>query len=102
MIYLKIHHAQNGRIVAMCDDEYIGKVRTDGKRELDLKKYASFYQGDHVSEERATAMIKDVEVYSANVVGARSIEVMRTKIKISDSEILVIKKVPFVQVYKMI
>ncbi len=102
MIYLKIHHAQNGRIVAMCDEEYIGKVFRDGKRELNLKKYASFYEGDLVSEQKAVSMLKNVEIYSANVVGARSIEVLRTKIDVEDSEILTIKKVPFVHVYNMI
>ena len=102
MIYLKVHHTQNGGIIAMCDEELLGKVLKSGKIELDLERYSGFYKGALLDEERAIDAIKNVEVYSANVVGKESIKALKTKIAVSDSDIRLVGKVPYVQIYAMI
>ncbi len=102
MIYLKVHSTQNGKIIAMCDEEFLGRVLRSGKIELDLEKYSGFYKGALLDEERATEAIKNVDVYSANVVGKESVKVLRTKIAVSDSDIRLIGKVPCVHIYTMI
>lgn len=102
MIYIKIHDTENGKIVAMCDEEFIGKVFKEGKRELDLERYSNFYKGELVSPKKVEEMIRKIEIYSANAVGNESIHALRSNMSVSDSEVKHIGDVPFVQIYTMI
>ena len=58
MIFIKKHAAEHGIILAMCDEELMGKVLKAGKLVLDLDKYASFYNGELVSDEQAFGMVE--------------------------------------------
>jgi uncharacterized protein len=101
MIYLKRHSTDHGYVVAMCDKEIMGKVLHSGKIEIDLKKYASFYKGELMSEERASSLVKDEELYTANVVGERSVKIMIDKGIVSEEDVKKAGKVPFVQIFKL-
>lgn len=70
-MYLKLHPTPGGQMAALCDSGLIGKVLTDGKRHLDLEKYASFYVGEKVSHMAAVEALRSSE--SANIVGERSL-----------------------------
>lgn len=101
MIFIKKHAAEHGIILAMCDEELLGKVLKAGKLVLDLDKYASFYNGELVSDEQAFGMVDSGELYTANVVGERSTGIMVKKGIVTKDDIKKIGKVPFVQVYKL-
>jgi hypothetical protein len=101
MIFLKKHAADQGVILAMCDEELIGKVLKEGKLFLDLDKYADFYRGELTSEQKAQGMVDGEEIYSANVVGERSVAIMISKGIVGNGEVKRIGKVPFVQVFKV-
>ncbi len=102
MIYIKIHDTENGKILAMCDEELLGKVLSEGKRELDLNKYSSFYKGELVDEQEAKERIEDIEIYSANAVGQNSVNVLKSRMDISEGEVKIIEGIPFVQIYTLI
>ena len=102
MIFFKKYATENGDIIAMCDEELIGRVLTGGKITVDLAKYASFYKGDLVSEPEAKKMVSEGDLCSANVVGERSVAVLvELGIAGRDSAML-LGDVPFVQVYKTV
>jgi hypothetical protein len=101
MIFLKKHSGEHGVILAMCDEELIGKVLKSGSIYLDLAKYASFYKGDLLSEKEAADLVDSEEFSSANVIGKRSVEIMISKGIVDKSDVKRVEKVPFVQVYKV-
>ncbi|MDE1762374.1 MAG: DUF424 family protein [Candidatus Micrarchaeota archaeon] len=102
MIYFKVHKAEKGDLIAMCDEELLGKVLTEGKMELDLKTYAEFYKGDLLSEEKAKASIVIDTIYSANVVGKQSVKVMMDKGLVGEADVRMVADVPFVQLFTMV
>ncbi len=70
-MFLKVHVSGNERVVALCDTEVIGKRITDGRIVLDLQKYADFYRGEKVSEQKAIEVLKTAT--SVNIIGKKSL-----------------------------
>jgi hypothetical protein len=101
MIFIKKHAADRGTILAMCDEELIGRVLQQGKLFIDLSKYSDFYRGELVSEEKAKEMVEVDDLYSANVVGERSVAVMMNKGLVGKSDVRKVGNVPFVQIFKV-
>ena len=99
MIYLKIYETEKGRMIAMCDENLIGKVLKQGKMELDLKTYSDFYRGDLISEETALSIVTGDGLYSANIVGKNSVGIFLVKGLVDKNQVKKISKVPFVQLY---
>ncbi len=102
MIYIKTHIAENGSVVAMCDESLIDKVLSEGEVQMDLKSYNSFYKGELVNEERAKEIIlMQKTIYSANVVGKESIEIALETGIIEKENVLKIQKIPYAQAFKV-
>ena len=101
MIYFKKHATENGDIIAMCDSELIDKVLQEGAIELNIKDYSSFYKGELISPEEAKELIIPKEIFSANVVGSKSVEVAMGSSIIEKGHIKTIKSVPYAQAFKV-
>jgi len=102
MIYLKIHKTEKGDMIAMCDEELLGKDFSEGKIVLDLKTYSDFYKGDLMSRKQILGALDVAALYSANVVGKESVEVMQEKGMVEEGAVKMVGKVPFVQIYKIV
>ncbi len=102
MIYFNKYSTQNGDVLALCDEEHIGKVLEEGKTVLDLDKYAGFYKGELLDHKTAISRVKESNIYTANAVGKNSIEVFKSLGIVTDEEIKTIKGVPFIQIYKLL
>ena len=102
MIYIKLHETDKGAIVAMCDKELLGKVFSEGKREIDLDRYADFYKGDLVGAEAAEKMVSKESIYTANIVGKESVRICIDKGLASEGDVAVIAGVPCLHIYKMV
>jgi hypothetical protein len=100
VIYAKVHSSKNGEIIAMCDEELLGRIITDGRIEINLDKYAGFYKGSLVSEEKAGSLIGN-DVFSANLVGKRSVEIFEKKGLVSESQVRNVGGVKFVQIFNL-
>lgn len=99
MIYLKIHETPEGRIIAACDGELIGKVLDDGARYLDLEASKNFYVGEKAGEADLEKALNDFK--SANLVGKTTVDVA-VKAGFADKEgVIYINKVPHIQIYKI-
>lgn len=100
MIYFNLFKTPKGTMIAMCDQELMGKVLKEGKIEIDLVKYGAFYKEELISEEEAKKRI-DPSVYSANVVGNRSVGILIEKGIIKKGDVKTIQGVMYVHLFKV-
>lgn len=70
MYYLKTYVAQGYRIVAICDEEIIGKIFREGNTVLEVSP--NFYMGERVDFEKVLEAIENADI--AVITGRRVIE----------------------------
>ncbi len=106
MIYYKKNTRQypetTSVIVAMCDENLIGKKLVDEKTALDLSTYAGFYKGELINAKQATEIIKQSygdENTSFNLVGKETIAAASQVFSITSAR--KIKNVPHLQIYSL-
>jgi len=75
LIFVKIHSTPAGKILAMCDEELIGKIFREGEAVIDLQKYKNFYIGEKMDEKEIKEILDD-EITSINAVGERSVNLL--------------------------
>ncbi len=102
MISIKIHDSENGNIIALCDDELLGKKFKEGATELDLDTYGNFYKENTVSEDDVFLMFGDIGFYSVNAVGQRSVDILIRAKYIEKAQVSTIGGIPTVQIYRMV
>lgn len=91
---IKISRSQGREIVAVCDEELLGKVIEEGRKMLDLT--APFYQGDKKSEEETIAILKRAD--NLNLVGEKAIALAKKIGLIDEGHVRTIGGVPFANV----
>ncbi len=74
MIYVKLHDSENGILLAMCDEELIGRVIEDGDVYINIRDYSEFYKGSLISAKEVQALIPD-KLHSANIIGDEAVSV---------------------------
>lgn len=94
MIYVKTHKAEEREVVAMCDEEILGKTFEEGDLCLDVKK--SFYEGNLVDEEQAAQIMKNADIL--NLVGEKTVSLAIKIGVVSKIHIIKIKGVSHAQV----
>ena len=93
MIVVKIHECGRGRIVALCDEELIGKKFSEGRLVLDLN--SGFYKGEALPKEKIIALLKTA--YIINAVGNESVELILKNNYVEKGSIIKIKGIPHAQ-----
>lgn len=93
-MFLKVIEAYRD-VVALCDENLIGKKFEDNKFQLDVKE--SFFKEDKISEEKAIEILKDMQKEDAtfNIVGKESTETAIKAGVISERDIKKIEGIPF-------
>ena len=89
-MYLKIHSSGERKIIAICDENLIGK--TFEEKDLQLQVSERFYKGEKVSEEIILEEIKEADY--VNIVGKNSINFGIKNKLILKSNIILIQKIP--------
>lgn len=88
---VKVHKNTEGQfLLAICDNNLIGKKFEEGNLQLDLS--SDFYKGEEKSEEEIMSLIKGA--YMLNVVGEESIEFALKNDLIEKEHIIKIKNIP--------
>ncbi|MBS3098246.1 DUF424 family protein [Candidatus Woesearchaeota archaeon] len=91
---VKIHKTNDGRkIIAVCDDNLLGKKFEEKKLQLDLT--SNFYKGDKKSEKEVLDLIKGA--YIVNFVGEKSIRIGIMAGIINKGGVIRIKNIPHSQ-----
>ena len=93
-MFVKIYESYR-IIVAICDEELIGKVLEEGKFYLEIKE--SFFKGKSVSEKEVMEIIEDMSKEDAtfNIVGKNSINAALKTGIISEEGVRTINGIPF-------
>ena len=73
MIYIKVHQSYR-KVVAVCDEELVGKNFEEGQMQLEVKE--SFFKGELVNEEEAIVLLRKhrADDSTFNIVGDKSVE----------------------------
>ena len=100
MIYFNKFDTAKGKMIAMCDEELMGRVLKEGKIEIDLKQYGGFYKGELITEEDAKAQI-DAKVYSANVIGDRSVKLLIDAKLVNKKDVKTVQGVKYVHLFRV-
>lgn len=92
---VKIHKGLDGRIVmAVCDNELLGKKFGEGHLQLDLS--GSFYKGDKKTEKEFLELIRAADI--VNAVGKRCVSCLVKNQLVSKENIIKINKIPHAQI----
>ena len=94
-MYLKIHHAPHGRVVAICDEDLVGKTLEDTKHYMKITEH--FYKGEKKEEKAVLDVLKDAE--NINFMGREAVELGLKAKKIAPEQVKIIAGVPHAQVY---
>ena len=89
-MYLKIHSSGERKIIAICDENLIGK--TFEEKDLQLQVSKRFYKGEIVNENKILEEIKDADY--VNIVGKNSVDFAIKNNLILKSNIITIQKIP--------
>jgi len=88
-----IHQASGRRVVAICDDDLLGKQFEEGEKILDLS--ADFYKGEQKSEEETIKIMKTET--NLNLVGEQTIKLALKEEIITKDNVRTIKDIPYAQ-----
>jgi len=97
-VYLKIRRVQKDVVVAVCDENLLGKKFEEGKLRLHIKE--DFYGGQLVSIKEGIDAIKEATI--ANIVGENIIRKLIEEGLIIEEAVIKIAGIPHVQIIKMI
>lgn len=96
-LYHKVHETAQGKVLACCDKELIGKELSQG--ELVLEINSDFYGQEEIEVKRLVELIS--EVSSANLLGARAVRTVVEKGIVEEADVREIAGVPHVQIFKV-
>ena len=91
---VKVHQTHEGKkIVAVCDEELIGKKLKEKNIQLDLS--SEFYNGKKKSEEDILKFFDDA--YIVNLVGKKAVNLGKKAGIVLEENIIYVKKTPHTQ-----
>ena len=97
-MYMKIHKTQGGKIVAVCDDDLLGRILKEGDLYMDLERYRGFYAGERVGEEDVKKALEGFS--SANLVGKEAVKAALSAGVAGKGDVMYINKIPYIQIYR--
>ncbi|MBI2671142.1 DUF424 family protein [Candidatus Woesearchaeota archaeon] len=96
-MYTKIHKSGNKEILAVCDEDIIGRVFEEGDLQLKVSEY--FFYGEKKSEKEVLKLIEEFE--NVNLVGKKTIKLALDNNIISKENVITIRGIPHVQIYNL-
>lgn len=95
--YVGIHDNINGRVVAVCDSDLLGKTLEDENCAIEISQ--KFYGGELVNEEKVTSIIQKER--NLNLVGKNIINLCLELEIITKDHIFLINDIPHVQLIEL-
>ena len=95
MILVKLHEAENRRILCLCDKNLIGKKFEEGKKILDISR--GFYYGKEIGNDIGD-LIRHASII--NAVGKESVQLLLDKKITNKEDIKKIKGIPHAQLFQ--
>lgn len=94
-MYIKVHKSMQKEILAVCDEEVIGKHFEQGDLCLDVSE--GFYKGRKVEKKELELLFENYD--NINIVGEKSIKVALEKSIINKENIIKIQGIPHAQIF---
>ncbi len=94
-MYVKIHESEKAKIIAVCDEDLIGKEFEEGN--LYIKISESFFKGEKKNKEEVKKILKDAN--NINFVGKESVSIAIELGFVDKKNVLKIKGVPHAQYF---
>ncbi len=95
MIYVKKHYAEDSIIIAMCDEEILGRKLVDKEKGIVFHVDPAFYKGELIPLEEAIAMLGRADI--ANLVGEKIVRAAIENGYVHGDAIIEIDGVPHAQ-----
>jgi len=89
----KVHKKDEKTVVAVCDDELLGKKFEEGNLQLDLS--SDFYKGNKLSDKEIGDLVRNAD--AVNLVGERAVALGIAEGIIEQKHIIKIKGIPHAQ-----
>jgi hypothetical protein len=97
-VYVKVHHHGKDVVVAICDEDLLGKTFSEGAVKIEVSE--KFYGGEKMKIEEAMKVAKEATI--ANFLGKNSVKyAVKSKLVHKDA-VIVIASIPHAQLIKMI
>ncbi len=100
-VYIKLHDAENGIILAMCDEALINSVIEDEDIYINIKDYADFYKGSKIGKDADMPIKSRESIASANIVGNSAIQLAKKWGIICEGNINVAAGIRYAQAYRI-
>ena len=97
-ISAKLHQYQGHIVLAICDEELLGKTLNNNGVPFRISKF--FYGGPVMDEDSLVKLI--LQVGNINVLGKRSVLLLRSLGLVKGDEISIIDGIEHVQIYKIV
>lgn len=95
MIYVKKHYAEDSIVIAMCDEEILGRKLVDEEKGIVFHVDPAFYKGDLIPLEEAVDMLARADI--ANLVGEKIVRAAVENGYVHGDAVVVIDGVPHAQ-----
>lgn len=95
-MYIKIHKGQLGEVVAICDEDIMGKKFEDKEKQIEVSEF--FYKGEIKEPKEIIEIMK--QATNLNLVGKNTIKLALKEKIINKENIIKIKGVPHAQCLK--
>jgi len=93
-MYVKIHSRSGRDVIAVCDEDIIGKIFETKDKQLEITK--EFYEGEKKNEEEVISIIKKAD--NLNIVGKNSVGIALKTNTILKSDVKMIKNIPYIYI----
>ncbi len=94
-MYVKVHSREHKKVIAICDENLIGKTFEERDKQLKISK--RFYKGNIKGEEEVLDLIKTGD--NLNIVGEKSVKLaLKSKIVLK-SNVRRIKSIPYIYIF---
>jgi uncharacterized protein len=97
MFVAKVHSARGKSVLAVCDKPLLGKVLTEGRKQLDLS--GDFYRGEPMDAEGFCKRVEEFDL--VNLVGPKIIGLAEKLGLVSESQVIRIAKIPHAQILNL-
>lgn len=94
-MYIKVHKSGEKEILAVCDEDLIGKKLEQGDICLDILE--TFYKGEKVEQKQLESILENYD--NINIVGPKSIKIALDINIIKEESIIRIQGVPHAQIF---
>ncbi len=94
-MYVKLHKSQNGDVLAICDENLLGKTLKDEKYQVKISEH--FYKGEKMNSTKIKPLLK--QATNVNMMGGEAVNLGIKLGIITKENIKLIAGVPHAQAY---